>query len=98
MLTIKHVKLQITKQEKLNLGSGKRPNQKYLPSGCMARIRLNAHPSRGCLRITKFHPYHKGHKQDEEDYLKVIKQRRSKAGKFCILPEICEKLPFKTSL
>lgn len=61
-------------------GSGKRPNQKYLPSGCMARIRLNAHPARGCLRITKFHPYHKGHKHDEEDYLKVIKQRRSEAG------------------
>ncbi|VDM92258.1 unnamed protein product [Litomosoides sigmodontis] len=58
-------------------GVGARPNQNYLPSGCEARLRLNSNTANGYLEITSFHKEHKNHDTTEENYLRILRKKRS---------------------
>ena len=56
-------------------GSGKRPNQNYLPCGCRAMLRLNYAYNTG-LRITTLNDQHYGHEITPESYAKSCSKIR----------------------
>lgn len=57
-------------------GVGKRPNQKYLPCGCRAMLRLNFNWAENALRITTLHDQHTSHDLSAESYAKIASKLR----------------------